>query len=128
MNGKLPNLELVLYKAQQELAWNEKWKAVIDEKRETNRYTYPNFVAEVFPQMWGSTCTGFDITQDGSPTIGGQAITEEYTIVIHERTADFYCVFFGERLCYVISDANEDFMSDLKNHSMASLSNARKKY
>lgn len=128
MERKLPNLELVLYKAQRELACNEKWKDIITEKKEKNRYTYPNFVAEVFLQMWGTTCTGFDITQDGSPTIGGQAMTEEYTTVIHERTADFYCVFFGERLCYVISDASEDFMSDLKNHSMASLSIARKKY
>ena len=82
----------------------------------------------MFPQTWGSTCTGFDVHQDGSPAFGGQAITEEYTTVVHECTADFYCVFFGENLCYEGSEANEDFFDDLKNHRLASFSVAKKKY
>ena len=128
MNRHLPNLELLIYKSKQELASQEAWKEALNKKKSESKFVWPDFIAEVFPQMWGSTCTGFDITQDGEPVISGAAMTEEYTTVIHERLTDFYCVFFGEHLCYVVSDANEDFIADLHNHCMASLSEARKRY
>lgn len=125
---RVPNLELVLYKAQQLLARDKEFVDVLAEKRKTEKHLRIDFTLEVFPQMWGSTCTGFDVTENGEPTIGGCAMTEEYTIVIHERTTDCYCVFFGEQPCYKVTNANKDFYDDLKNHRMASLSEAKKRY
>lgn len=125
---RVPNLELVLYKAQQLLARDKEFVDVLAERRKTEKHLHIDFTLEVFPQMWGSTCTGFDVTENGEPTIGGCAMTEEYTIVIHERTTDCYCVFFGEQPCYKVTNANKDFYDDLKNHRMASLSEAKKRY
>lgn len=125
---RVPNLELVLYKAQQLLARDKEFVDVLAERRKTEKHLRIDFTLEVFPQMWGSTCTGFDVTENGEPTVGGCAMTEEYTIVIHERTTDCYCVFFGEQPCYKVTNANKDFYDDLKNHRMASLSEAKKRY
>lgn len=125
---RVPNLELVLYKAQQLLSRDKEFVDVLAERRKTEKHLRIDFTLEVFPQMWGSTCTGFDVTENGEPTVGGCAMTEEYTIVIHERTTDCYCVFFGEQPCYKVTNANKDFYDDLKNHCMASLSEAKKRY
>lgn len=128
MIRRVPNLELVLYKAQQLLAQDKEFVNELAERRKTEKHLRIDFSLEVFPQMWGNICTGFDVTPTGEPTIGGCAMTEEYTIVIHERTTDCYCVFFGEQPCYKVTNANEDFYDDLKNHRMASLSEAKKRY
>lgn len=125
---RVPNLELVLYKAQQLLANDKEFVQTLAELKEQGKDFYIDFDMEVFSQMWGNTSTGFDVTKTGEPTIGGCAMTEEYTVVIHERTSDCYCVFFGEQPCYKVTNANEDFLNDLKNHSMASLSEAKKRY
>ena len=125
---RVPNLELVLYKAQQLLSRDKEFVDVLAERRKTEKHLRIDFTLEVFPQRWVSTCTGFDITENGEPTVGGCAMTEEYTIVIHERTTDCYCVFFGEQPCYKVTNANKDFYDDLKNHRMASLSEAKKRY
>lgn len=126
----LPNLELLLYKAQQLLSHDEEFiRAITEAKRDKNRqYVRPDFDVECFPQIWGSTCTGFDIAPDGSPAIGGAAMTKEYTTVIHEAVTDCYCVFFGETPCYKVTNANQKFYEDLLKRNMASLSVAKKKY
>jgi hypothetical protein len=125
---RVPNLELVLYKAQQLLANDKEFVQTLADLKEQGKNFYIDFDMEVFSQMWGSTSTGFDVTDTGEPTVGGCAMTEEYTVVVHERTSDCYCVFFGEQPCYKVTNANEDFLNDLRNRSMASLSEAKKRY
>lgn len=127
-NATVPNLELLLYKAQQLLAHDEEFiKALQKRKDELNHLTV-DFDVIVFSQVWGNTCTGFDITPDGSPTIGGCAMTKEYTTVIHETVTDCYCVFFGDRPCYKVTNANQNFHEDLMKRQMASLSEAKERY
>lgn len=127
-NAAVPNLELLLYKAQQLLAHDEEFiKALQKRKDELNHLTV-DFDVIVFSQVWGNTCTGFDITTDGSPTIGGCAMTKEYTTVIHETVTDCYCVFFGDRPCYKVTNANQNFHEDLMKRQMASLSEAKERY
>ena len=127
-NAAVPNLELLLYKAQQLLAHDEEFiKALQKRKDELNHLTV-DFDVIVFSQVWGNTCTGFDITTDGSPTIGGCAMTKEYTTVIHETLTDCYCVFFGDRPCYKVTNANQNFYEDLTKRRMASLSEAKMRY
>lgn len=127
-NAAVPNLELLLYKAQQLLAHDEEFiKALQKRKDELNHLTV-DFDVIVFSQVWGNTCTGFDITPDGSPAIGGCAMTKEYTTVIHETVTDCYCVFFGDRPCYKVTNANQNFHKDLMKRQMASLSEAKERY
>ena len=78
--------------------------------------------------MWGSTNTAFTICSDGSPAIGGCAMTEAYTVVMHERTTDAYFVFVDNRLCYYVENANQAFLTDLKEHNIKPLSEAKKVY
>lgn len=128
MNPTYPNLELLEYKALECLNHKKEFLQKITEIRETNKWARPYFDVIVFSQTWGSTCTGFDIMEDGYPTIGGSAMTKEYTSVFHELVTDTYVVFFGNRPCYAVDNPTENFFQDLKNHNLASLSEAKKKY
>lgn len=74
----------------------------------------PEFVAYVFPQVWGSTSLGFS-------GIGGQAMTEAYTTVIIDRVSDQAGVFFNERLAYIVTNPNKRFYEDLGNFDIKSV-------
>ena len=128
MNARYPNLELLEYKARVALSSDEEFLKILEEQRKNNKYAYAEMDAMVFPQIWGSTCTGFDVSKDGSPAIGGRAMTKEYTTVMHELLTDSYIVFFGAEPCYKVTNANETFFDDLAKRRMASLSEAKKAY
>lgn len=128
MNARYPNLELLEYKARVALSSDEEFLKILEEQRKNNKYAYVEMDAMVFPQIWGSTCTGFDVSKDGSPAIGGHAMTKEYTTVMHELLTDSYIVFFGAEPCYKVTNANETFFDDLAKRRMASLSEAKKAY
>ena len=128
MNARYPNLELLEYKARVALSKDEEFLKNFEAKRKDNKYVYSEIDAVVFPQIWGSTCTGFDVTEDGSPTLGGCAMTKEYTTVLHELATDIYIIFFGEKMCYKVTNANVEFFEALKKRHMASLSEAKRRY
>lgn len=128
MNARYPNLELLEYKARVTLSQDEEFLKILEEKKKNNKYAYVEIDAVIFPQTWGSTCTGFDITEDGSPAIGGCAMTKEYTTVLHELFTDTYIIFFGEKICYKVTNANAEFYDDLQKRRMASLSEAKRRY
>lgn len=129
MKTSYPNLELMEYKSFIAFKNNEELSKKFEEANEKRgRFAGFDFVAEVFTQIWGSTCTAFDICEDGSPAIGGDAITEAYTVVIHERLTDIYFVFVNNRLCYYVENANQIFLDDLKEHKIKSLGEAKKVY
>lgn len=128
LNPKYPNLELIEYKFLQMLNQSENWKQKVRNKQAENRYIKPEFSVIVFSQMWGSTCTAFDVMPDGSPAIGGMAMTREYTTVIEETLTGTYGVFIGDRPCYMVTDASDAFFTDLADRNMASLSEAGKRY
>lgn len=128
MKAAYPNLELLEYIAQSMMRSDEGFQKLMEEKRKKTRYLRPEWEAVVFPQIWGSTNTGFDVTEDGNPVMGGCAITKAYTTVMHERVTETYLVFFDGRLCYKVDNPSEMFYEDLKNGSLASLSEAKEKY
>lgn len=123
---KYPNLELLEYKTRVALfrdpVFCEKLEAAGRDKK------YCEMEVTVFPQMWGSTCTGFDVAEDGGAVLGGCAMTKEYTSVFHELLTDTWVVFFGDKMCYMVTNAKEVFYEDLVKKSMASLSEAKKRY
>lgn len=128
MRAAYPNLELIEYVFRQNLLQDEIWTAKLEKIREKNKYVHAEFDIQVFSQVWGNTCTAFDVMPDGSPAIGGCAMTSAYTVVIRECTTDTYGVFVDGKPCYVVFDASEVFYVDLKNRNMASLSRAKREY
>ena len=128
MNARYPNLELLEYKAGAALSRYEEFLKIFEEKKKNKKYVYAEIDAVVFPQIWGSTCTGFDVTEDGSPAWGGCAMTKEYTTVFHELLTDTYIIFFGEKMCYKVTNANAEFYEDLQKRQMTSLSEAKRRY
>ena len=118
---RLPNLELLMYKAGIYLEYDEKFTQKAKGK-------LLHFTIETFPQTWGSTCTGFDITKDGKATVGGCALTTEYTTVVREWNTETYLVFFGDAACYTINNPTKEFYEDLKKRNLASLSKAKERY
>ena len=127
-NPRYPNLELIEYKFLQMLNKDEEWKQKVRDQQAENRYLKPDFTVIVFSQIWGSTCTAFDVMPDGSSTVGGCAMTREYTTVIEESLTGTYGVFIGDRACYKVTNATKEFYDDLAERNMASLSEARKRY
>ena len=126
---QLPYLELLEYKARQFLAQDETFLAKLEEAKKRNKFAHIYLDAHVFPQVWGSTCLGFDRMPDGSPAIGGQAMTKAYTTVFHEvGISDIYIVFFGDKPAYKVSDPTEEFFEDLRNHTLAPISQATLRY
>lgn len=128
MEPKYPNLELIDFKAKMYLANDDSWQEKFKKIKKENKYAYVNFDAMVFSQIWGSTCTGFDVCKDGSPAIGGCAMTKEYTTVMHETSTDTYVIFFGEKACYSVEDKNDKFIEDLRRLQLAGLKEAMKIY
>lgn len=128
MNARYPNLELLEYKARVDLSRDEEFLKIFEEMKKNKKYVYAEIDAVMFPQIWGSTCTGFDVTENGSPALGGCAMTKEYTTVLHELLTDTYIIFFGEKMCYKVTNANAEFYEDLQKRQMASLSEAKRRY
>lgn len=127
-NVKYPNLELIEYKFRQILNGDEEWKKKVKEVREKNRYIYPDYEAIVFPQVWGSTSTAFDVCEDGSPAIGGCAMTKAYTVVVKETLTETYGVFVDDKACYIVDNPSNEFYKDLSEHNIKSRSEAKKAY
>lgn len=118
---RLPNLELLMYKAGIYLEYDEEFAQKAKGKS-------LHFTIETFPQTWGNTCTGFDITEDGKTAFGGSALTMEYTSVVHEENTETYLVFFGDRACYAVRNPTKEFYEDLKERNLASLSKSKERY
>lgn len=123
-----PNLELLEYKANAYFSTQTSLVKKLEKMQKEYRYARKVFKAAVFPQMWCSTCLGFDVDEHGYSMIGGSAMSEAYTTVMYETTTDTYFVFFDGRMCYMVENANEQFLNDLKNHRLEPLSVAKKKY
>lgn len=123
-----PNLELIEHIFKEALNKDETFIERAGIKKKENKWAHPSFDVVVFPQIWGSTATAFDVTDDGEPTIGGCAMTKAYTTVIHETMTDLYAVFIGNRPCYLVTNPAQAFYDDLRRRSMASKKEAYQRY
>lgn len=121
-----PNIEMLIERTKRYLDRDEKALKIIRENAQKWRAT--NFNVYVWPQTWGSTCTGFDITDDGEPAIGGSAMTEAYTTVIYIDVLDKYYVYIGDELCYIITEPSEKFIEDFKKMRLQGKRYAKENY
>ena len=126
MNPKYPNLELLEHIFKEYLQRDNEWKTKWDAIKSVRKVL--EIDVEVFPQVWGSTCTAFDILPDGSAAIGGCAMTKAYTVVFVEHLTETYGVFVDGKPCYMVKDANEAFYNDLASRNIASLKMAKERY
>lgn len=118
---RLPNLELLLYKAKQILK-NDK---SFEEHILKGKIDYLDFEVMCFKQTWGNTSCGFD---EPVGSLSGQAMTDEYTTVVIEHKTDTYVIFFGERPAYKVNDPSDKFVEDLNSRELASVSRAKTLY
>lgn len=105
---KLPCLPLI----------EERFVRAVKEHLAKDMKYYPDIEMYMFPQMWGSTALGFG-------GIGGQAMTTAYTTVVADVGYQWYGVFFGEGLAYLVSDPNDAFFEDLRRGRMESCARCR---
>ena len=118
MTAKIPNLELIEYKFKQYLYNDKEWVKLAEKKEKENKWWRPEIDLYLFPQIWGSTCTAFDMDENGIPLMGGQAMTKAYTIVAKETHTQYYGVFVDGEPCYMIKDPTKQFYEDLKAGKM----------
>jgi hypothetical protein len=78
-------------------------------------------VYAMFSQTWGSTALGFG-------GIGGQAITDSYTVVIESLQISGFCVYFGGRFAYRIDKPNAQFWTDIQEQNLSPVAAAKGKY
>lgn len=136
MQPKLPNLELLEYQAMETFINNKELLKIYCEKQKNKngfqlspkKVRHIPMNCEMFIQTWGNTCTAFDVDENNHSVVSGCALTNAYTTVFYEPITEIYIVFIDNRLCYQVSNANERFLSDLKNHCLQSLSSAKKLY
>ena len=129
MLAEYPNLPLVQERFQNAIYERllEKKAEIQREKETENRHIFwigPKYRADVFMQTWANTAGGFQ--EPGM--VSGQALTEQYTTVMYEQVTEIYGVFFGNRLCYLVDNANDAFLEDLKNRNMCCLGDAKNRY
>mgnify|MGYP001726826652 CR=1 FL=1 len=125
MNASLPNLELLEFQAKFYLKSSEEFMQKYEKLSIKNNLSLD---CTVFKQLWGNTSTAFDITENGEPTFGGQAMTEAYTTVFKECITNTYIVFINNKIAYLVIDATDKFLEDFKNQSLRTVSYARKNY
>lgn len=128
MRANYPNIELIEHIFLEQLNSEPEYRKRASAYKKNHGFFCPDVSVQIFPQLWGSTCTGFDITDDGAATIGGCAMTESYTTVTWERHTDIYGVFFGNLPCYIVTDPTQAFYEDLNNRQMTSKSEAKTRY
>ena len=108
---RLPNLELLMHKGIGHLGLDKEFMEKVIKAKSDGIRTF-----------------NFQITEDGKATIGGCAMTTEYTTVVHEENTESYLIFFGDRPCYAVHNPTKKFYEDLKDRNLASLSKSKERY
>lgn len=126
-NCKLPNLELLEYQAKLAIKSNNILKAkrrIHYEKEGYEFYGDIEMSCEVFPQVWETTATAFDLVEEGPEKLQ----THAYTVVFYEEVCNAYVVFVNNKLCYIVDNPSEYFKEDLKKHELRGIGEAREFY
>lgn len=108
----------------QDRDWSEGYQRGVEPKYITKKRKHDPFdlvVYAMFLQTWGSTALGFG-------GIGGQAITDAYTVVIKSNRVSGYCVYFGGIFAYKISNPNVLFFGDIRAQDLYEVMGAKKRY
>ena len=128
MKAVLPNLELLEYKTQEMISSDSFLSNEIRQYFKSSKFIVIDLSCKVFKQIWGSTCTAFDICDNGSFAVSGSAMTPAYTVVFEEPITSTYFVFVDNRFCYKVHNPSDEFFEDLKNCNLVSLSEAKERY
>ena len=108
----------------QDRDWSQGYQPGVEPKWITKKQKHRAYdvgVYAMFPQQWSSTSLGFG-------GIGGQAITEAYTVVLESRQGAGYCVYFGGRFAYRIKRPHGKFWDDIQTQRLNEVSGNKKWY
>lgn len=87
-----------------------------------------HFEVQTFPQVWGSSALGFDVTPDGKAAVGCSIMTMAPTTVIFCKEPDVAGVFFGNKPAYIVQNPKDAFWEDVFKRQIVSVSEAKKRY
>lgn len=122
---KIPNLDLLIYQAQLILSANKSYQHFKDEYNQSHIFRLrPNFQADAFVQTWSDTSTGLGMPGGFS----GQAMTDAYTVVVHELNSDMYVVFYDTEPAYIVDHPSKRFLDDLRNRNLLEKYKAEEAY
>ena len=108
----------------QDRDWSQGYQPGVEPKwitKKRKHVAYDVSVYAMFPQTWSSTSLGFG-------GIGGQAITDAYTVVLESHQGGGYCVYFGGRFAYRIKRPYGKFWDDIQTQSLSEVNGAKKMY
>jgi hypothetical protein len=108
----------------QDRDWSQGFKPGVEPTfitKQRKHTAYDVGVYAMFPQTWGSTALGFG-------GLGGQAITEAYTVVLHSHQGAGYCVYFGGRFAYRIVRPYGKFWDDIQTQSLNGVAGSKEMY
>lgn len=108
----------------QDRDWSKGYQKGVEPEYITKKRKHQDYevgVYAMFTQTWSSTALGFG-------GVGGQAITDSYTVVIESLRISGFCVYFGGRFAYKIDKPNDQFWKDIAEHNLSEVSDAKEKY
>jgi hypothetical protein len=100
----------------------KKWREREWEIYNRRPFAHELYVKAMFVQGWGSTALGFG-------GIGGQAMTDAYTIIIGCELNCILCVYFGGEFAYNLDLTKCDIQKineDIANENIAEISQRRR--
>ena len=113
MKAKYPNLELI-----EERFKNSINSYILKARAKSDKQFFcPDFKVNVFKQTFPNTS---GIFQTGG-AFSGQAITDQYITVIHERDTDLYGVYGENRAAYILRNPTDEFFHDLSARHMKTI-------
>ena len=108
----------------QDRDWSKGWQKGVEPEYITKKRKHIDYdvaLYAMYPQTWSSTSLGFG-------GLGGQAITDSYTVVIESLRILGFCVYFGGRFAYRIDKPNSQFWTDIQMQSLSGVDGAKKRY
>jgi hypothetical protein len=79
-----------------------------------------NYTIKIFEQTWCNTSGAFE-------SIGGSAMTKQYTICFINTVYKIAIVYFNDNFGYKVN-TNDKFMADLNNENLAGVKSSKSRY
>lgn len=124
MRDEYPNYPLIEERFKNFPIFQKLWKETYDKQGKESRVAFlPDIRMETFYQNFPNTA---GIFENGG--FSGQAFILQYITVVHELNTDVHAVFGGNRMAYLVQDANDFFYQDIQAKHMATLREAQARY
>lgn len=122
-----PDIKILTETFKTALAANEQW--VADIKQLGIKESYIGVIQHMqFPCVFDTLCMGDDLDKDGKIRFTRKEFTPGVVTIIRDATSNYFGIFFGTTLSYIMKEPNEVFYSDTKTKIVAKKSEALQRY